>query len=139
MVCASPKYLARYGRPVHPSDLTRHACLTLSHFPGANRWPFRIDGQLTQVEVKGPVAADSAHMLLKLAIAGTRIIRFGDNVVASAVQQALLEPLLKDLQEPESFPLWAMLPPGRQRTPKVRVFLDFLGERFGPAPWRLKR
>jgi DNA-binding transcriptional LysR family regulator len=139
VVCASPKYVARHGRPVHPSDLARHACLTLSHFPGANRWPFRIGGQHIEVEVKGPVAADSAHMLLKLAIEGMGIIRFGDNVVARAIQEGLLEPLLQDFQEPDRFPLWAMLPPGRQRPPKVRVFLDFLIERFGPAPWRQRR
>ena len=96
--------------------------------------------QLAQVEVKGPVAADSAHMA-----AEARDRRNGDYPIwrqcrcKRRPQQALLEPLLKDFQEPESFPLWAMLPPGRQRTPKVRVFLDFLAERFGPAPWRLKR
>jgi len=139
VVCASPKYLARHGRPVHPSDLARHACLTLSHFEGANRWPFQIDGQLVQVGVKGPVAADSAHMLLKLAIGGMGIIRFGDNVVARTVQEGELEVILQDFQEPNRFPLWAMLPPGRQRAPKVRLFLDFLIERFGPAPWRAKR
>lgn len=139
VVCASPKYLARHGRPVRPSDLTRHACLTLSHFPSANKWSFRVDGERVQVEVKGPIVADSAHMLLRLAIEGVGIIRFGDNVVARAIQEGLLEPLLQDLQEPESFPLWAMLPPGRQRTPKVRAFLDFLTERFGPALWRMRR
>jgi DNA-binding transcriptional LysR family regulator len=139
VVCASPKYLVRHGRPLHPSDLMRHACLTLSHFPGANRWSFRIDGQIVQVEVKGPVGADSAHMLLRLAIEGLGIIRFGDNVVARAVQEGLLEVVLQDFQEPNGFPLWAMLPPGRQRTPKVKVFLDFLIERFGPAQWRSKR
>ncbi|MCG2641493.1 MULTISPECIES: LysR family transcriptional regulator [Bradyrhizobium] len=136
VVCASPKYLARHGRPVQPSDLRRHACLTLSHFPGANKWPFRADGKRVEVEVKGPVVADSAHMLLRLAIEGVGIIRFGDNIVARAIQEGLLEPLLQDLQEPENFPLWALLPPGRQRTPKVRAFLDFLTERFGGAPWR---
>ena len=78
-------------------------------------------------------------MLLKLAIEGVGIIRFGDNVVARAIQDGLLEPLLQDLQEPAKFPLWAILPPGRQRTNKVKVFLDFLMERFGPAPWRLQR
>jgi DNA-binding transcriptional LysR family regulator len=139
VVCASPKYLARYGRPVHPFDLARYDCLTLSHFPGASRWPFQIDGQLVQVDVKGPVAADSAHMLLKLAIEGMGIICFGDNVVARAVRQGDLEVILQDFQQPNRFPLWAMLPPGRQRTPKVKVFLDFLIERFGPAPWRAKR
>ena len=139
VVCASPKYIARHGRPVRPSDLARHACLPLSHFPGANKWPFRVDGARVEVEVKGPVVADSAHMLLRLAIEGIGIIRFGDNIVARAIQEGLLEPLLQDLQEPENLPLWALLPPGRQRTPKVRVFLDFLAERFGGAPWRSTR
>ena len=79
-----------------------------------------------------------AHMLLRLAIEGAGIIRFGDVIVARAIQQGLLEPILEELQEPESFPFWAILPPGRQRTPKVKVFLDFLMERFGSAPWRTK-
>jgi DNA-binding transcriptional LysR family regulator len=136
VVCASPKYLARHGRPAHPSDLRHHACLTLSHFPGANKWMFRAKGTPIQVEVQGPVRADSAHMLVRLAVEGVGIIRFGDNIVADAMRQGLLEPLLQDWQESDSFPLWAILPPGRQRAPKVKVFLDFLTERFGSAPWR---
>jgi DNA-binding transcriptional LysR family regulator len=135
VVCASPKYLARHGRPLQPSDLRKHACLTLSHLPGASKWTFRKDVSV-EVNVGGPVSADSAHMLLRLAIEGLGIVRFGDNVVARAIQAGLLEPLLQDFEEPENFPLWAILPPGRQRAAKVKVFLDFLVERFGPAPWR---
>jgi DNA-binding transcriptional LysR family regulator len=136
VVCASPKYLARHGRPLQPSDLRKHACLTLSHFPGANKWTFRRKAASAEVNVLGPVSADSAHMLLRLAIEGVGIVRFGDNVVAHAIRAGLLEPLLQDWEEPENFPLWAILPPGRQRPPKVKVFLDFLAERFGSAPWR---
>jgi hypothetical protein len=47
-----------------------------------------------------------------------------------------LEPILEDFQEPETYPLWAVLPPGRLQTPKVRVFLEFLVGHFGSAPWR---
>jgi DNA-binding transcriptional LysR family regulator len=136
IVCASPDYLASHGRPIRPSDLARHSCLTMSHVPGASIWQFRVDGELVPVNVKGPVSADNADMLLKLAIAGAGIIRQGDPVVALAIQKGLLEPVLQDAQEPGDFPLWALLPPGRQRLPKVRVFLDFLTERFGSAPWR---
>ena len=136
VVCASPMYLAAHGRPVQPSDLAQHACLTLSHVPGSTTWSFRVNGERVQVDVKGPVVADSAHMLLRLAIEGVGIVRFGDIIAARAIQDGLLEPLLQDLQERENFPLWAILPPGRQRTPKVKVFLDFLMERFGSAPWR---
>jgi DNA-binding transcriptional LysR family regulator len=135
IVCASPDYLASHGRPIRPSDLVRNSCLTMSHIPGGSIWQFRIDGELVPVNVKGPVSADSADMLSKLAIASAGIIRQGDPVVAPAIQKGLLEPVLQDAQEPGDFPL-ALLPPGRQRLPKVRVFLDFLIERFGSAPWR---
>ena len=40
------------------------------------------------------------------------------------------------MQVSEGYPLWALLPPGRQRSPKVKVFLEFLNERLGLAPWR---
>jgi len=63
-------------------------------------------------------------------------VRFGDNVVARAIREGLLEPLLQDWEEPKNFPLWVILPPGRQLAPKVKVFLDFLAERFRSAPWR---
>jgi DNA-binding transcriptional LysR family regulator len=110
--------------------------LTLSHFPGSATWSFHVNEELIHVNVKGSVAADSAHMLLRLAIEGAGIVRFGDIIVARAIQEGLLEPLLQDWQAPENYPMWAMLPPGRQRTPKVKVFLDFLMERFSAAPWR---
>lgn len=139
VVCASPAYLARHGRPVHPRDLAQHACLTLSHIQGARTWSFSVAGETVGVDVKGPVTADSAHMLLRLATDGMGVIRFGDIIVAKAIRDGLLVPLLEDLQEPESFPLWAISQPGWQRMPRVKVFLDFLMERFGEAPWRTRR
>lgn len=136
IVCASPDYLSRHGRPLRPSDLAGHVCLTFSHYPGAASWRFQVNGGAVAVNVQGPIQADSADMLLKLAIAGVGIVRLGDIVVARAIQSGLLEPILQDVQEPGGFPFWALMPPGRQRAAKVRAFLDFLDERFGSAPWR---
>jgi DNA-binding transcriptional LysR family regulator len=136
IVCASPGYLARHDRPLRPSDLAHHSCLTLSRNPGSASWPFQVDGKLEQVHVKGPVSADSADMLLGLAVKGAGILRISEHVVAAAIQAGQLEPLLQDFRDPERYPLWALLPPGRHQTPKVRAFLDFLIERLGAAPWR---
>jgi DNA-binding transcriptional LysR family regulator len=136
IVCASPSYLARHGRPLRPGDLVHHSCLTLSRNLGSAIWPFRLGGELVQVDVKGPVTADSADMLLGLAIEGAGILRLSEHVVAEAIQKGQLEPLLQDVQDSEKYPLWALLPPGRHQAPKVRAFLDFLIERLGPAPWR---
>src|SRR5580700_2470621 len=137
IVCASPSYLAKHGRPVEPNDLVRHACLTLSRNPGSASWPFRTNGRLTRIDVKGLVSADSAEMLLQLAIGGAGILRLSEHVVARSIHEGLLQPVLQDAQDPETYPLFAMLPHGRHQTPKVRAFIDFLIERLGSAPWRM--
>jgi DNA-binding transcriptional LysR family regulator len=68
IVCASPGYIARRGRPTRPSDLLDHSCLTLSRNPGSAAWSFYAKCERTVAHVKGPVSADSAEMLLRLAI-----------------------------------------------------------------------
>jgi DNA-binding transcriptional LysR family regulator len=136
IVCASPSYLARHGRPSQPTDLAHHSCLTLSRNQGATTWPFRIGNKMVQVAVKGPISADSTAMLLNLAIEGAGILRLSEHVVGEGIQKGQLEPLLQDVEDPERYPLWAVLPPGRNQAPKVRAFLDFLLERIGSTPWR---
>ena len=136
VVCASPGYLARHGRPAEPADLVRHACLTLSRNPGSASWPFRINGKPTRIDVKGRVSADSADMLLQLAIGGAGILRLSEHVVARSIHEGLLQPLLQDAQDPQTYPLFALMPPGHHQAPKVRAFIDFLIERLGSAPWR---
>jgi len=136
VICASPQYLARHGRPAIPSDLVRHSCLTLNRGADSAIWSFRTNGEVVPVKVGGAVSADSADVLVKMAVEGVGIVRLGELALARVIQKGLLEPLLKDAYEPESYPLWAVLPPGRQRARAVKVFLEFLIERFRLAPWR---
>jgi DNA-binding transcriptional LysR family regulator len=135
-ICASPEYLARHGRPKVPEDLGRHQCLILNGIPDPAVWTFRKGSERVAVEIKGAVSADSSDVLLRLAVEGVGIVRLGELAVARALRNGLLEPLLLDMQVSEGYPLWALMPPGRQRSPKVKVFLDFLRERLGQAPWR---
>lgn len=135
-VCASPGYLSRHGRPRVPADLARHQCLILNGIPDPTVWTFMNGSERVAVKIKGAVSADNSDVLLRLAIEGVGIVRLGELAVARALRNGLLEPLLLDVQVSEGYPLWALLPPGRQRSPKVKVFLDFLRERIGQAPWR---
>ena len=73
---------------------------------------------------------------MRLAAAGMGIIRLGELAVARALISGDLVPLLHDVQINEAYPLWAVLPPGRQRSPKVKALLEFLAETLGRAPWR---
>jgi DNA-binding transcriptional LysR family regulator len=137
VICASPHYLARHGRPEAPSDLTQHSCLTMSGSSDSSVWRFRVDNRVVAINVKGSAAADSADMLVRLAVEGVGIVRLGEIAVASAIQKGLLQPMLQETHQPESYPLWAVMPPGRQRALKVKVFLDFLTGRFANQPWQV--
>ena len=136
IICASPEYLARHGRPLVPSDLAQHRCLILNGIPEPTTWRFHGDNGRVAVEVRGAVSADSSDVLLRLAMEGVGIVRLGELAVARALRMDRWSHCLLDVQVSEGYPLWALLPPGRQRSPKVKVFLEFLNERLGLAPWR---
>jgi DNA-binding transcriptional LysR family regulator len=136
---ASPVYLARRGTPLRPEQLQDHDCIVLSFIPSAHRWLFRENGQaaVKSIDIVSRVLVDSAEAALQLAIAGGGITRVGDMLVGQAIRDGLLVPVLTESHVIERVPLSAVYPHGRQRMPKVRVFLEFLVERFRYAPWRV--
>ncbi|RVB13592.1 LysR substrate-binding domain-containing protein, partial [Mesorhizobium sp. M7A.F.Ca.CA.004.06.2.1] len=53
---ASPAYLARHGRPQHPSDLLGHSCVRGRFASGAMLpWEFERDGEVVRVDPTGPL------------------------------------------------------------------------------------
>jgi DNA-binding transcriptional LysR family regulator len=136
VICASPAYLERHGRPRQPGDLLRHNCLRITGLPQLHRWPFRFPDGVRDVEVTGNVSANNAETLLQLAIMGVGIIRLVDVTAGDAIARGLLVPILEDVHHVERLPLQAVLPPGRGRSPRVAALVDFLLEKFSGAPWR---
>ena len=135
VICAAPAYLARRGTPKSAADLKEHDCIVVAG-PGLNRWPFKTRGGVDVIEVKPRVVTDDAEAALRLAIEGAGIIRLSEVIVGDALRSGELVALLSDIHHVETFPLSAIYPKGRQRLPRVAVFIDFLIERFGRAPWR---
>ena len=133
-ICASPSYLERYGTPRSRSDLASHTCIVFTA-PTARRWPFRSHDGVIHAELAPSVTTDSGDTVLQLALEGAGIIRLGDIVVAGPIRRGDLVPLLTDIHDTQSVPVSALYLPGRHRLPKVRVFLDFLVEKFAGAPW----
>jgi len=137
IVCASPGYLERRGTPAVPADLLKHNCLLVTNFAHLARWPFYTPEGLNRLAVSGDVTSDSSDVLLELALAGHGIIRTLEMLAAGHVRSGRLVPLLADVHVDEPTPVWAVTPPGRNRVPRVRAFLDYLVEQLSGAPWRL--
>jgi DNA-binding transcriptional LysR family regulator len=135
VICAAPAYLRQRGTPKTATDLKDHDCIVVAG-AGLNRWPFKTRTGVDVVDVRPRVSTDDAEAALRLAIAGAGIIRLSDVIVGAPLRNGELVPLLTDSHHVEPFPLAAIYPAGRQRLPRVAVFLEFLLTRFASAPWR---
>ena len=133
VVCASPEYLARRGVPRVPADLAGHECLHNTNIAGD--WRFVApDGGMQAIEVSGRLAANNGDALQAAARAGAGLIYLPSFIVGDDLQAGRLVSVLDDFTLVGST-VNAVYPHARHLSPKVRVFVDFLAERFGPEPY----
>ena len=131
LVCASPSYLTRAGRPQRPHELSGHACLTFRTHPGINLWRFRNAKAAIEVRATGPFFADDGQTLVAAAGAGLGLILVPEWLVGGEISQGRLVEVLADYSpDPPITSLYALYPPGPYLAPKVRAFVDFLAGRF---------
>lgn len=131
LVCASPAYLKRAGRPKRPDELSDHACLTFRTHPGTNLWRFGDAKAAIEVRATGPFFADDGQTLVAAASAGLGLILVPEWLVGGEISHGrLLEVLADTPPDPATTPLYAIYPPGPYLAPKVRAFVDFLAGRF---------
>jgi DNA-binding transcriptional LysR family regulator len=133
VVCASPTYWRRHGRPRAPQDLTRHACITYAYNPNPHEWAFLDpDGRPLTVRVDGPLHTNNGDAALHAALAGLAVVRLPRFICAPDLAAGRLEAVLDDALPPPNG-IYAIYPHSRHLSAKVRAFVDFLLERFGPG------
>jgi len=137
LICAAPAYLARHGTPRRPADLARHNCIVSRERAYLNRWPFRIDGQVSEIEVAGRIAVNEGEMQMQLALQGIGIVRLTRLTMARAIRDGALVRLLDDYSADEPVGINAVYPHRRHLAPKVPAFVNFLIEKFTPPPWEI--
>ena len=129
LLCASPAYLERCGRPETPEDLRQHNCLVL-RFPGATefRWTLTTPVGPVTVPVAGKFDADDGDVLTEWALQGAGIVLKPYWEVAEYLKRGELVPVLPNFP-PEAFSLFLLYPHRHLLPAKVKVFSDFIVER----------
>jgi DNA-binding transcriptional LysR family regulator len=143
IVCGSPAYFERSGLPRVPQDLVAHDALRLSLVPD-DTWFFTrlVDTQTPQeqvpVQLQGRVRADDSEAVLNLAVAGCGVALLPTWLVFTALREARLVQVLTEWEartgraEPA---IWAVYPPKKIVSSKVRAFVDFFAEAIGEPPY----
>ena len=135
VMLASPQYIARHGRPRTLDDVEGLPALLYTGM--AERAVFQCtapDGSVGQVRPQVRMRANNGEMLLKMAEAGLGLVVNPTFICAEAVEAGRVEILLPD-HEFAQITAYAIYPPGRNLSTKVRAFIDFLVTRFGENPY----
>lgn len=131
VVCASPEYLAAHGVPQTVEDLADHECLLYSYQATGGVWRFDGPNGRQSMRVRGRLRANSGEALLAAALAGSGIAHLPTFICGDALRDRRLVRLLPGWVDPQEPVINAIYPAGRNLSPKVRVFIDFLVEQFG--------
>ncbi|WP_354254497.1 LysR family transcriptional regulator [Bradyrhizobium sp. F1.13.3] len=130
VICASADYLKRHGTPRHPQDLRGHVSLTYGFLLTGNQWKLTgADGE-HWIQPAWSLCANNAEVLRDVALKGRGVALIPEFIAGEALQKGRLKAILKDFWAPP-LALYAIYPPTRHLSVKVRLFIDFLVERFG--------
>ncbi|MEO1198150.1 MAG: LysR family transcriptional regulator [Pseudomonadota bacterium] len=132
-LAASPDYLDREGRPQAPSDLMQHSCLNFGHTTTRQRWTLERDGKPITIPINSTFCANNGEVLRDAALAGRGITLLPTFLIGRDIAAGRLEPILPDFP-PTELGIFALYAPNRFLAAKVRVFIDFLKDRFGASP-----
>jgi DNA-binding transcriptional LysR family regulator len=95
-VVGAPDYLAQRGTPSTPDDLATHDCIEYRWGDDRFAWPFRRDGGLRRVAVRGPVSVNSGHLAVRAAIDGLGIAYTSEATAQPFLRSAKLVRVLED-------------------------------------------
>lgn len=134
VLCASPGYLKKHGTPRAAADLAHHVCIAYSNDRDPGLWTYRgPDGQAGTVRMLVRLASSSGEFNLRAAIAGEGLLLLPSFCVHEAMRAKQLVRVLEDHTWPE-LSAYAVYPPTRHLSSRVRAFIDFLAERMAGEP-----
>jgi LysR family transcriptional regulator, regulator for bpeEF and oprC len=131
-VYASPSYLEKYGTPATPEELIFHNCLRYVSRVNTGHplpWQFIDRGVLKEIPVKGNFDSDNVDSLIVAALSGLGIIYVLNLHVEAEIGSDRLKLLFAD-RLPSGPIIQAVFTHQRHLSPKVRVLLEFLSDRY---------
>lgn len=132
MLCASPSYLAAFGMPSTPSDLTKHNCLLLQRNSRIDDiWDFvgNDKNETQKIKVSSNRASNDGDVVRRWAVAGKGIAFKSRLDVNEDLRAGRLVRVLPEFQS-DRIDLNLLCPTRKQVTPAVLLLRDILRDKF---------
>lgn len=136
LLVAARSYLETQGIPQTPQELSQHDCLVHALKSPTNFWTFYGPGGKTSVRVTGSMRSNFGEPLRHAALLGHGISMHPAYMVKQDIKENRLCVVLPDYI-PTGLDIYAMYPSRRNLPGRVRLFVEFLRERFRANPeWK---
>ena len=132
VLVASPRYLAKHGRPAAPAELKRHAAIAFTGLMPNREWRFGTGRSAHHVTVAPRLELNDASAAIAAAEAGEGITVALSYMVAGALARGRLATVLDEFMPPP-VPVQLVHPHARLVAPKLRAFFDFAAPRLSAA------
>ncbi|MEL6997731.1 MAG: LysR family transcriptional regulator [Pseudomonadota bacterium] len=134
VICASPDFLKRHGRPETPEDLKDLPFLVYTGSDRGETLPFeRADGSAGTVTMRPVLRSNNGDLLCDAAIAGLGLALEPSFIIHRSVEQRTLVPVLTDVTWP-SVTIHIIYPQTRHLSARARAFIDYARARIGSKP-----
>lgn len=136
-IVGAPAYFEKHGVPKRPSDLATHDFMLYTLLARPNQLEMtNAKGEKEQVELKGRFLCNNADAMVGMMLKGMGLVFSPDVLCHEHLKSGKLVRVLEDWSVPP-LTLHAIYPHTRHLSAKVRAFVDFTVEKFGPgkAPW----
>jgi DNA-binding transcriptional LysR family regulator len=134
VLCASPTYLRKAGKPKHPEDLAHHAVLAYSYWSGRDEWTFEGPEGAVTVKTRPCIRSNSGDTCRAGALQHRGLILQPTFLVGDDLRSGALVEVLPPYRSVE-LGIYAMFPTRQHVTPKVRLLIDFLVASLKKPRW----
>ena len=132
VLCASPAYLEKHGKPRCPDDLTTMDCIVLT---GLEEWCFDSPRGQHNIKPKSLIRMDNGEAVRDACVNGAGISVCSIWCVHEQLNNGELVPILENYPLVNNTAIWAVYPSSRLLAPKVRAFIDYFVHLFGDQPY----
>jgi DNA-binding transcriptional LysR family regulator len=119
--------------PRDPNDLQKHEVILDLNRSDPQVWTFGKGAKLAQIKVSGRLRFGNPYMCVAAARAGFGIASAPAFAAAEDLRQGRVVTVLQKY-EPDPIAVYIVYPHARHLASKVRVFVDFLAQRFAGEP-----
>ncbi len=135
VTCATPAYVAQYGRPTHPRDLLAHRCVNyFSQKTGkVFDWDFTRGDEEISIPLPSNLAVNDSTAYVTAGLNGLGVIQMPTYSMEPYLASGEMVLLMEDWGSPP-LPVNVVYPQNRHLSAKVRVFVEWVADLFVTHP-----